>query len=807
MLALKFAKIAGNDISGIFRNRFIRVSVVAILIVPMLYSLCYLAAFWNPYGRLKDLPVAVLNLDEGAKLDGRDVNYGGQVVDELRNNNEVGWSFISQGDLADGLENTKYYSLFTIPADFSQKIVNAKTGTPTTAEIIYTSNQAKNFLASQISGNVETQLKEKVSATVTKEYAQGAFDGLYEAKDGLSQASDGASRLYDGILALSGKLPDLSAGVTQLTNGSAALKNGLGSLEGNVPALKSGSTQLADGLVSLQSQMPALADGAARLADGAEQVSGGIDTLAQKSGELASGADRLSAGSQELADGLEALNRQMPTLASGAEAVQSGTATLKSTVDKLSAGTGQVSAGLDTLIAATSSTTDFDAAIDGIKSLAAGGASADDISAALDQLQSSYHTSLGTLNGGLESAKGGLADITAGLGGLSYTLDPANPTMPDGSPAFAAGVSQLTAGTDAAADAVSKLEDGSSALNAGINEFSGSIPALTDGIGELSNGASALKTGAQQLSGKTPALMDGVSQLKDGSKALEAGVGKAAVGIGQLYSGSAVLADGMQMMDGQIPVLTDGVSQLTDGAQELSGKLADGVSYIDSNLVNSSEAMGDYISKPVTILSQPINPVPDYGTGFAPYFIPLSLWVGAILMFFIISPKADPRFAAGSAQAVAGKFLSYAFIGILQAVLVGAVVLTLGLVPNNIGMYFFTIVVMSLVSIAIVQTLISLLGDAGRLVAIVLLILQLTSDAGTFPLELVPNFFRILNPFMPFTYCVTALREAISGSDLTLIWQCIGILAAFLGVFLGLSIAFKNRAEKLQDKMEQMRIA
>ena len=161
---MKFAKIAGNDISGIFRNRFIRVSVVAILIVPMLYSLCYLAAFWNPYGRLSDLPVAVLNLDKGAKLDGEDVNYGSQVTDDLKGNDEVGWSFISQDDLADGLENTQYYSLFTIPEDFSQKVVNAKTGAPTTAEIIYTSNQAKNFLASQIGGNVETQLKEKVSA-------------------------------------------------------------------------------------------------------------------------------------------------------------------------------------------------------------------------------------------------------------------------------------------------------------------------------------------------------------------------------------------------------------------------------------------------------------------------------------------------------------------------------------------------------------------------------------------------------------------------------------------------------------------
>lgn len=804
---MKFAKIAGNDISGIFRNRFIRVSVVAILIVPMLYSLCYLAAFWNPYGRLSDLPVAVLNLDKGAKLDGEDVNYGSQVTDDLKGNDEVGWSFISQDDLADGLENTKYYSLFTIPEDFSQKVVNAKTGAPTTAEIIYTSNQAKNFLASQIGGNVETQLKEKVSTSVTKEYALGAFDGLYDAKDGLSEAADGADRLHGGILTLNDKIPELSAGVTQLADGAGALENGLGSLNGNMPALTGGSAQLADGLRSLQSQLPALTDGSAQLADGADRVSGGIDTLAEKSGALAGGITRLETGANELNDGLAALNGKMPALVDGAQAVQSGTGALKSSVDQLATGTEHVSDGLDMMIAEASSTSDFDDAIDGIKALAAGGASADDINAALGQLQASYHTSLDTLTGGLEAAKSGLGDVASGLSGLSYTLDPANSAMPDGSPAFAAGVSQLSAGVNAAADAAAKLGEGSGTLSAGMSELSGNIPALAEGIETLSDGAAALSDGARQLSEKTPALADGVAQLKNGGDALEAGARQAASGTRQLYNGSVTLADGIKTMNGQLPALTDGVAQLNDGSQELSEKLADGVSYIDGNLVNSSGAMADYISDPVAISSQPINPVPDYGTGFAPYFIPLSLWVGAILMFFIISPKADPRFAANSAQAVIGKFLSYAFVGVLQAVLVGAVVLALGLVPNNAGMYFFTIVVMSLVSIAIVQMLISLFGDAGRLIAIVLLILQLTSDAGTFPLELVPNFFRVLNPFMPFTYCVTALREAISGSDILLIWQCIGILAIFFGIFLGLSIAFKTRAEKLQDKVEQMRIA
>lgn len=804
---MKFAKITGRDISSIFRNRFIRVSVIAILIVPMLYSLCYLAAFWNPYGRLDQLPVAVLNLDEGTVLDDKNVNYGSDVVADLKKNHEVAWSFISQDDLKDGLAATKYYSLFTIPKDFSQKIVSARTQEPAVAEIVYTSNQAKNFLASQISGNVETQLKDQVSSSVTKEYAKGAFDGLYDAKDGLSQALSGATQLYDGVSELNGKLPDLTSGVTALTDGSSALRSGLLQLNANAPALKNGGAQLTNGLDSLNSRLPALSEGAGQLASGADTLKGGIDALTSDSSALIAGIGTAYDGSVNLNDGINELNSNMPALTDGASALKAGTATLKATTDTLLQGSSDIASGLDTMISETSSTAQFETTVDQISALIDAGdpTSLANAKGLLEGLRTAYADGQSSLHDGLTDARDGVGQLKTGLSGMQYTLDPANATMPDGSPAFAAGVNQLNVGIGAAADGARQLAGGSSQLESGLSELNSKAPALAKGLEQLAGGADKLDAGAAALSQGTPALTDGVAQLTAGGNAISAGIMQASNGIGRLTDGSAALYDGLATLSGQMPALANGVGQLTDGSAELKTKLADGVSYIDGNLVNSSETMAEYVSDPVTVSNQPINPVPDYGTGFAPYFIPLSLWVGAILMFFIISPKEDPALKANSAQASVGKYLSYAFIGLLQAVMVGAVVLTLGLKPNNIALYFLTIIVMSLTAIAIVQTLISLLGDAGRLIAIVLLILQLTADAGTFPLELVPNFFKVLNPFMPFTYCVTALREAISGSNITLIWQCIGMLLIFLGAFLTLTILFKKRAEKMQERIQQLR--
>lgn len=217
--------------------------------------------------------------------------------------------------------------------------------------------------------------------------------------------------------------------------------------------------------------------------------------------------------------------------------------------------------------------------------------------------------------------------------------------------------------------------------------------------------------------------------------------------------------------------------------------------------------MARYVSAPVDIDEAAINPVKNYGTGFTPYFIPLSLWVGALMMFFVISDKVDDDIKASSASLVIGKFISYCYIGIIQAVLASTVVLMLGLKPTNLVLYFGFNILMSISFIAIIQCLVFLLGMAGRLIAIVLLILQLTSCAGTFPLEVIPKFFRVLNPLMPFTYCVSGLREIISGIDHVVFAKDCSVLFVCMIAFLIISVTFKRHADNIKNTMEQNRIA
>ena len=276
------------------------------------------------------------------------------------------------------------------------------------------------------------------------------------------------------------------------------------------------------------------------------------------------------------------------------------------------------------------------------------------------------------------------------------------------------------------------------------------------------------------------------------------------VGSNALVDGQTKLNTGVNELSAKVPELKDGVVKLYDGSEELKTKLADGATEIKAGLINSPETMGEYVAEPAEMNVEPINPIPNYGTGFAPYFIALSLWIGAIMMFFVIPTETHDDENLSKFDKVAGKFLAFGFIGVMQAVLVSVVVLILGLKPGNVPLYIGLTIFFSLVFISIIQCLISLLGDAGRLLGIVFLILQLTACAGTFPLELVPNMFKVLNPYMPFTYVVEAYREVISATviDYSVIVKDVSILAIVLVVFLTISVVFKNAGEKFQSVIE-----
>jgi putative membrane protein len=813
---MDFMKIALRDIGSIFKNRFIRISVVAIIVVPLLYSLLYLAAFWDPYSKLSSLPVAVVNLDKGTTKDGEKVNYGNDLVDKLKEGNKIGWQFVSLEEAEDKVkEKDGYYGMYVISEDFSKSVVSAKDGKPSKAQITFVENEKKSFLAAQInSSKVLGELKAVLTKNITKEYTVGSFDSLYELKDGMIKAADGSKELKDGMITakdgskelsdglntLNGKVPELKDGVTALSNGSKELSNGLNTLNGKLPDLKDGVVQLYDGSSKLNDGLGQVQTGVGSLYGGAAQINGGLE-------DAKAGATQINQGIKEFSD------KAITPVASGVEQLHKAlNKQVLPGMKQVSDGAEQVSGGVNELVnnMTTSQTAMGNVLAAYQKKVAEGTATPADVQTMVGTLSAILQKSGTTENQQkVKDLKDGAKKVSDGSK-LAYTglngdfrngLDGLNSNMPN----VKAGVDKLDKGTSNLVAGLDKLYVGSAMLRSSIanpeqaknfqasgNANSGTT--LFEGVTALKDGASQLNGGLGSLKSKVPELQDGVVKLADGGVKLNDGLGQLSGKIPELQDGVTKLADGGVK-------LADGTVKLTDGATELSDKLKDGADKIEKNLINDSETMGDFVSEPLIVDEKPMNPVKDYGTGFAPYFIPLSLWVGAIMMFFVITDEIDDDLEGSSASLVLGKYFSYGFIGVIQAVLVSTVVMFLGLKPDSVPLYYLTNIVMSFAFIAIMQSLIFLMGQAGRLLSIVLLILQLTSCAGTFPIEIVPKLFKVLNPFMPFTYCVSALREVISGLDPSVYAHDITVLAVILVVFLIISVLMKGHADKLKVKI------
>ncbi|MBU3110534.1 YhgE/Pip domain-containing protein [Clostridium lacusfryxellense] len=881
---MNFLKVAQRDILSILKNRFIRVSVIAIIIVPLLYSLLYLAAFWDPYARIKDMPVAVVNQDVGSTKDGAKVNYGKDLVNNLKSKQAVGWKFVTKKQAEDGVKKKDYYAMFVIPENFSENALSATVGKPKQAKILYSANEKRNFLAAQINGKVLDQIKSELTKSMSKEYTTAVFDSLYVIKDGMKKATDGSKQLADGLITakdgtgqlqvgtkqLNNKVPELSDGVEKLLAGSTTLTSKLGSLKAQMPnmasgvgKLYSGSDQLNKGLLELNKQVPTMATGVQKLNGGANQLNNGLVSLNKQIPTMAEGVQKLNDvyknqmvpstgqlkdGASKLALGLGATKEGSSKLGEAATGLKQGSGKLSVGYDQMKGGIGNlkdasasVAGGVDVLLKNNkTSQTDLQQAVEKqlgayldanpdakndanmqgflatINSLNKVATDKNNI-AMMDELQAGAHGvaegakqlevgSLGFVNGSKEFAQGaeqyskgaeGFAEKTGSAAGvatqISGGLDKLYTAM---NGEFGNGLSQISSKMPSLEQGVAKLATGSGALSDGLVSLNNKIPVLSGGTAKLAVGSGALSEGISGLNQKMPSLVEGTSKLNDGSAQLSLGISTLNGKLPELKNGVNKLYIGANKLD-------NGILKLADGSKELNEKTKAGYEDLSGSLKNDSKTMADTFSEPVVIDQEPINPVKTYGEGFTPYFIPLSLWVGALMMFFVITDKVDEDIIASPASVVAGKFLSYGAIGFMQAVLASGAVMLLGLRPSNVVLYFLFNILLSFVFIAIIQCLVFLLGQVGRLLSIILLILQLTSCAGTFPIEIVPKLFKVLNPFMPFTYAVSGLREVIAGADYGVLAKDVTVLAIILFVFLITSILMKGHADKAQKFIQE----
>ncbi|WP_341519743.1 YhgE/Pip domain-containing protein [Bacillus paramobilis] len=997
---MKWNQLLRKEFTEIIKSKKILIPIIAVLFVPILYAGMFLWAFWDPYKQLDDLPVAVVNLDKGAVFDGKPIEVGKGLVDNLKDNTSFKWEFVSEKEAKKGMEGRKYYMLVRIPNDFSSNATTLLKDDPKPLNLEYIPNESLNFLSSQIGGTAIEKIKGEVSSTLTKTYAEKMFDSIKDVSKGLADGAEGANKLHDGS-------SELHDGSSKVTDGLHTLQGKSGEMKDGAQKLADGSNKLVDGSGKVTAGLNTLNSktGIGKLQDGSGKVTDGLNTLNGKTGEMQTGIGKLVDGSGKVTDGLHVLNSntgigklvdgsgkvtaglnalhgktsEMQTgigkLVDGSGKVTAGLNTLNSKtgemqtgIGKLQDGSEKVTAGLNTLVSKTgelkTGTTDLS---NGMEQLVGGQRQLEEASqkiekglqdlnskvkssaAALEEMQSKGPSILNTVNEKIDGAganvnqlneltqstagdaKNAAQDVAnlqkqieslpkeyqeqlqpfvtsavkstatvqqkaAGVAGGTNKLNEEvkqlkgeiNQKTGDGQSKLSnpAELQSLTVGIDQLSsaqkgfvekfqgfgaklntakegankfknesgqliDAINQLADGSGkvtgglgTLSAGANQMAGGVNQLADGSSQVTGGLGTLSAGASQMAGGVNQLADGSSQvtgglgtlsvgvtkLADGSSKVTGGLGTLSVGANQMAGGINQLADGSSQVTGGLGTLSVGVTKLADGSNQVTtglgnlngglnkmstgstqlidgvNKLADGSGKVTDGLVKVNDGSGelaeklgegaektgevkgtdktyDMFASPVKVKTEKMAEVPNYGTGFTPYFLSLGLFVGALLLSIVYPLRDTVGVPKSGFSWFISKFGVLLSVGIIQAIVADVILLFgLGVEVQSIPYFILFSIVTSLAFIALIQCLVTAFGDAGRFIAIITLIIQLTTSAGTFPLELIPKFLQPFNAWLPMTYSVSGLKAVVSSGDFNFMWQNIGVLMIFIVV-------------------------
>ncbi|MEU8033466.1 YhgE/Pip domain-containing protein [Streptomyces sp. NPDC049099] len=688
---MRSPRLAALELRRFGRGRLPRAALVALLVLPLLYGALYLWSFWDPYGRLDRIPVALVNDDKGATAGGKKITAGDDIVDGLRDSRTFAWHQVSDEEARRGVEDGTYYLSLTLPADLSRRIASSSGDSPQTGALQVRTNDANNYIVGQISRSVFNEVRSAASTKTSRTFLDKIFVSFSDIHDKTVTAAEGADRLNTGI----GKAE----------KGSKDLADGL-------KDAKSGSGKLATGLKKLNT-------GAGDLQDGSRQVADGTKALADKVNGVYGTAGPF-------------LKDNEKTIGDTARLVSDSAKTVKDNLDVL-----------------------------------------------------------------VKHAPGAakLAHANADILDAVYKARCETAAIPD------PNCADLKRARTATAEVATVADD----LNTLVADQDGDLKTMRDNLGTLQKQATALEQRAPHLYEDVDDAVTKINELNTGAQKVAAGAKKLHTGLGTAQTGATTLDKGIGTAASGAQTLNGGLYKLSDGSDRLAGGLHDGAGKIPDYDKKDRDQRTGVMADPVQLASHDLHKAPNYGTGFAPYFIPLSLWVGAMVAYMLIPPLNRRALAAGSPAwriALAG-WLPVAAVGVLQVVALMAVLhWAIGLqMLRAAGTIGFLCLVTGCFA-AIVQWLNARFGAAGRILVLALLMLQLTSAGGTYPVQTSPRFFNAIHPFLPMSYIVEALRRLITGGGLGPVWQACGVLAAFTAGALALTaLAARQRQVWTLDRL------
>lgn len=593
---------------SLWRNKILMIVLVFIIAIPAIYTTLFLGSMWDPYGKLDNLPVAVVNLDEPVEYEGETLNVGKKLVDKLKDDGSLCFNFTDADQAERGLKNGTYYMVITVPKNFSENATTLMDTVPKKMELDYKTNPGTNYIAMKMSETALEKIKTSVAQEVTKTYAETIFDKISEAGDGMKDAADGAGEIYDGTEKLSDGNKTISDNLKTLSEGTLTFKDGTSELKVGLSSYLDGVNQLSDGSTTLANGATSLLTGALKLNEGANSLSDGTKTLTSGTATLESGAKTLESGLKTYTDGVKQANDGAAALNANSSALTAGAQQLTAGNEQLSSGSAQILGGLNQM----SST---------VKSGLPSEDKITELSGGLD----TYSAAIGKMNEELQNTSLPSEEELAALNAVKTDLTNSLTNAGDNAKSLYVLAAQLQASgdlqtaaqvkeiADSLAANVTSAANDATAISAVFEQVTPSLSKVTElknGVAELNENKELVLGGAKtavngmysglanvsyaldtQIIPGMSTLDGGISQVSDGAKSLSSGLTAYTSGVAQVGSGLTQLNDNSAQLNSGATQLSSGASQLASGAKTLdsgadelksgTNQLADGTKTLD----------------------------------------------------------------------------------------------------------------------------------------------------------------------------------------------------------------------------------
>lgn len=741
---------------NIAKSTWLKIVLCAIMIIPMIYACVFLGSMWDPYGKTDQLPVAVVNNDKEVEYNDSTMDIGKQLSDKLAKNDSMDFNIVSSSKAQKGLKDGKYYMIITIPENFSKNATTLLDDDPQTMMLTYTTNPQTNYIATKMDDSAMAKVKAEISSTVTKTYSKILFKNVKTLSKGFKTAADGSQKLSDGVntakdgnatitenlntlassaLVFNDGADSLVKGLSAYTEGVSTAKAGAQQLDNNSATLNNGAAQLKAGSSQLLSAVQAAEK---QLGDGINASAGQLNTLTSSNKQMAESSKQLSEALTQIQGAIDS-NNLVENDAQAAKKVDGMISTLSTTISTMNNNAAQLNqlAAAEKKQAEQLQATQPQAAQELMMKATSHATQAATLQQVASQLSSSINTDdlkqLSTLlNGNAAVLKNQTAANakTQQLLASSQQLATANNTAVGSLVTNLKTVQASMKGTSTSVGmvgAVSQIDNGLSTLQSGLKTYTGGVKQVNNGLGTLASNNATLNSGASQLA-------EGALKISSGSN--------------QLAAGSATLGEGLN-------TIGEGTGTLTSSLKDASKK---------SNIKSTSKTYKQ-MSTPVDTEKKELTNMPNNGHAMAPYMMSVALYVACMALSLMYPFGKGMTTTDSPVKFLLAKATVMVPLSIVQAlILYFSLKGFCGFTPARPGLCLAFMLLLSLAFMAFIAFLAIAFGRIGEFIALIFMVFNLGASAGTYPLETAPHWYKVLHPFVPFTYSVNGFRSVIANA-------------------------------------------